>query len=149
MKTILNLFALCFFFTVTQSTAQNSDSNAELESRLAEHTIDGVTLGTLMCEDGNGDMIICTGDEFEKVLGFATSTPYVTVNKRPKNQNQDTFSGYASMEAGIVSIGDYVCPSKEGKLKRCEKIDMPYARAISSASSENSELLVRILGSRR
>jgi hypothetical protein len=149
MKRILNLLALCLLFPVFQSIAQNSNSDEELKSRLTERIIDGVKIGTLMCEDSNGNMVICSGDEFEKVLGFATSIPYVTVNKRPKNQSQIEYSGIASVAGGFISSGDYLCPSDDGKLRRCEKLDIPYAKSISDASTENSAITVRILGSRR
>ncbi len=152
MKSILTILAVLAtsFGTIAQTTTNSeAELNAQWEMALAKKTIPGVELGTLMCEDANGNMVICSGDEFEKVLGFATSIPYVTVNKRPKGQNQDTFEGKASLAGGEISEGDYVCAGPNGTVKRCEKIDFPYGKALSGASGENQTITVRVLGTRR
>lgn len=132
----------------TVSSSQNLD--VAIAHKIEKNSIKGVAIGTLMCENENGEMIICSGNEFEKILGFATNIPYVTVNK-PQNPNdkKDEFSGFASLAAGKISKGNYVAAGKNGTVVRCEKTDYPYAVALEDAVSEGQHINVKILGNRK
>lgn len=125
MKKIFGLITL-FAATVISVNAQNSADDAGLRAKMQKSMIPSAKVGSLMCEDANGNMIVCSGDEFEKVIGFATSTPYVTVNKRSKGENQDTFDGFAS---GEISVGDYVSAGPNGTVKRCDNVAFAYGKA--------------------
>lgn len=148
----ITLTALPILFFCLSANAQTTFSSSEnldkaIANRMEEHNIKGVQLGTLMCEDENGKMVICSGNEFEKILGFATSIPYVTVNK-PQNSTdkKDEFSAFAS---GKISKGDYVTAGKNGTVIRCEKADFPYGVAMEDATSDGEKIIVKILGNRR
>lgn len=146
MKKILFPIVLLVLSTLNYAYSQ-SMTGAQPPKEYNERIIPGVQLGTLMCEDENGKMVICSGNEFEKILGFATNVPYVTVNK-PQNASdkKDEFSAFAS---GKINKGDYVTAGKNGTVIRCEKSDFPYAVALEDATSEGQKMRVKILGNRR
>lgn len=136
---------------LAQATFSSSQSlDAAMAAKLEQGSVKGAQLGTLMCEDENGKMVICSGNEFEKILGFATNIPYVTVNK-PQNPNdkKDEFSGFASLAAGKINKGNYVTAGKNGTVVRCEKSEYPYAVALEDATSEGQQIKVKILGNRK
>lgn len=145
------LFSLTFMIVAitAAANAQSTADNAGLQARMSENMVAGARIGSLVCENANGKMALCSGDEFERVLGFATSTPYVTINKRPKGENQDTFEGFASMAGGEISAGDYICAGPNGTVKRCDNAAFAYGKAQSSASSEGQTVTVRIFGHKR
>lgn len=148
MKKLFGLTLFVASFSLA-AQAQTSADNAGLQAKMAKQEVAGVKVGSLVCENAEGEMSLCSGDEYEKVLGFATSAPYVTVNKRPQGQNQDTFEGFASVEAGAIKEGDYVCAGANGTVKRCENAALAYGVAKTSASSEGQKITVRVLGNRR
>lgn len=151
MKYITATILPILFFGISVN-AQTTFSSAEkldlaIAQRMDSKTIEGVQLGTLMCQDENGKMIICSGNEFEKILGFATSVPYVTVNKpQIASDKKDEFSAFAS---GAIKKGDYVTAGKNGTVIRCEKSDFPYGVAMEDATSDGQKIIVKILGNRR
>jgi hypothetical protein len=139
------------FFCVSVN-AQSTFSSAEkldlaIAQRMDSKTMEGVQLGTLMCQDENGKMVICSGNEFEKILGFATNVPYATVNKpQHPSDKKDEFSAFAS---GKISKGDYVTAGKNGTVIRCEKSDFPYGVAMQDANTDGQKIIIKILGNRR
>lgn len=151
MRVLKYMFLIAGIFTLSMASAQDSEGELEFElkERIAAKTVQGVKLGTLMCENSEGKLVVCSGNEFEKVLGFATSIPYVTVNKRPAGVNRDEYDAFASMEGGVIKTNDYLCAAEGGKVKRCDRADSPYAKAIDNASINGQKLAVRVLGVRR
>ncbi len=148
----ITLTTLPLIFFCLSANAQTTFSSSEnldqaIAQRMEDNKVKGVQLGTLMCEDENGKMVICSGNEFEKILGFATNVPYVTVNK-PQNASdkKDEFSAFAS---GKINKGDYLTAGKNGTVIRCAKSDFPYAVALEDATSEGQKISVKILGNRR
>lgn len=110
----------------------------------SERNVYSATQGSLIAMDSDGKYILATGGEFEKILGFTATAPYVTPNKPSKNGKRDEFTaiGY-----GSISAGDYVCPSSEmpGSVKKCDANQKPYAKALSSAGT-GSRFTVKVLG---
>jgi hypothetical protein len=149
MKKILFPIVVLVLSTLNYAYSQ-SVTGAQPPKEYNERIIPGVSLGTLMCEDENRKMVICSGNEFEKILGFASNVPYVTVNK-PQNASdkKDEFSAFASIASGKISKGDYLTAGKNGTVIRCEKADFPYAVALDDATSEGQKITVKILGNRR
>ncbi|MGE0637896.1 MAG: hypothetical protein AB7P01_15745 [Bacteroidia bacterium] len=149
MKKILFPIVLLVLSTLNYAYAQ-STNGAQPPKGYTERIIPGVEIGKLMCEDENGKMVICSGNEFEKILGFATNVPYVTVNKpQHASDKKDEFSAFASTASGKISKGDYLTAGKNGTVVRCEKTDFPYAVALEDATSEGQKFSVKILGNRR
>ena len=146
MKKILFPIVLLVLSTLNYAYSQ-STTGAQPPKGYNERIIPGVEIGRLMCQNESGQMVICSGNEFEKILGFATNVPYVTVNK-PQNSTdkKDEFSAFAS---GKISKGDYVTAGKNGTVIRCEKSDFPYGVAMEDAISEGQKIIVKILGNRR
>ena len=86
-----------------------------------------IEVGTLMCKDYYGKLVKCTGDEFDKIAGFATSSPYITVNKK---DTKDAEAGFVALTEGSLSVGDYVSAAPEGKIAKCD-MENAYAKVIS------------------
>ena len=145
--TILSLVLFCVSVNAQSTFSSAEKLDLAIAQRMDTKTMEGVQLGTLMCQDEKGKMIICSGNEFEKILGFATNFPYVTVNK-PQNatDKKDEFSAFAS---GAIKKGDYVTAGKNGTVIRCEKSDFPYGVALEDAISDGQKIIVKILGNRR
>lgn len=107
--------------------------------------------GQLICVDDYGNYKACTDNEFEKILGFCTNAPYVTVNKAKGDNKITEFQGIASFSKGRIKAGDYLCPCKKnpGQVVRCKKKKNPYAKALETPTSEGALFKVKILGHRR
>lgn len=149
MKKIFLSLVIALISTLNYAYAQ-SITPAQPPKEYTERIISGVELGQLMCQDENGKMVICSGNDFEKILGFATNVPYVTVNK-PQNASdkKDEFSVFASIASGKINKGDYLTAGKNGTVIRCEKSDYPYAVALEDATIDGQKISVKILGNRR
>ena len=152
-KLILPVIA---FFLAMHVMAQKPISRASaldetLEQKMKERTIPGAEIGTLICEDEYGKWKICSGSEYEEVKGFATTVPYVTANKVPPGENKTEFIGIASTSAGEINEWDYLCPCEQnpGMVKKCDKTDFPYAKAMGKATSTGQKIKVKVLGYRR
>ena len=134
--------------------AQDSVSNLDnkINEKIKAKTIENAQVGDLICLDEFGNYILSSGSEFEKILGFTTSAPYVTPNKPkdPKGSKVD-FKGIVSLENGAIKKGDYLCPSKKypGKVMKCSKEDFPYAVADEDANTDFALIKVKVLGYRR
>lgn len=86
-----------------------------------------IEIGTLMCKDDHGKLIKCNGDEFDHIAGFATSSPYITCNKKdPK----DSEIGFIALSDEQLSVGDYVNASENGKVSKCNK-EIAYAKVMA------------------
>ena len=137
---------------MSQTTASSADELDQiLEQKRDERMIPGVEIGTLICVDENGKWKICSGSEYEEIKGFATTIPYVNANKVPPGESKTDFTGIASISAGVISPGDYLCACEKnsGMVKRCDKTDFPYAKAISGANATGEKFKVKLLGYRR
>ncbi len=137
------LFAFCAF-------GQNQIANGFV-GKTEKRTITNAKEGQLICVDDYGNYKVCTGNEFEKVLGFCTNAPYVTVNKAKGDNKITEFQGIASFSKGRIKTGDYLCPCKKnpGRVVRCRKKNNPYAKALEAPMGEGALFKVKILGHRR
>lgn len=148
--TIISVVLVVFpFYSFAQTNAKYGKTADE---KMQEKMIPGAKLGHLICLDEFGNWMLCTGSEFEKIKGFATSVPYVTANKiLEPGKSKIEFMGIASVSAGIIVQGDYLCPCEQnvGMVKKCDKTDFPYAKAISGATNSGENVRVKVLGYRR
>ncbi len=157
LNTLKIIFIFFSIFNCSVLKAQNTTASVEdkmnytIEQKLKEHTIEVAQLGMLLCEDENGNKVICSGNEFEKILGFVTNVPFITINKYSLSQkeNRDVYTGFASLAAGKIMKGNYVTAGKNGTLVRCEKSDYPYAVVLEDATAEGQRIRVKILGNRK
>lgn len=143
MKKIITIAALFLTFAVS---AQVSSTNldATIASKTAAKTIPTAVIGSLIAQDSDGKVVLATGNEFETILGFTTSVPYVTPNKpQTAAASRDEFTGIAF---GVINAGDYVCPCNEkpGTVKKCEAGQKPYAKALT-AGANGSSFSVKVL----
>lgn len=143
-----------FLSIVLIATYLNGQSRKNMnieEMEIRKREILGAKIGNLICLDDYGNYIICAGDEFEKILGFCTNTPYITVNKAKGDNKITEHKGLASFAKGKIVEGDYLCPCEEnpGQVVRCEKTDYPYAKAMEAPDKKGALFKVKILGHRR
>jgi len=113
--------------SVTSLFAQ-STADGGLEARMAKGNITGAQIGSLICENANGEKIVCSGGIEETVLGIATNVPYVTINK-PANPNGSKFifEALVSSSNGALSKGDFLAAGKDGKLVLTKDVSLAYA----------------------
>jgi len=149
MKFILT--ALVTTFICSKAFSQNVLNDAILEQKIKKREIPEAKIGELICLDDYANYIICNGNEFQKILGFCTNTPYITVNKAKSNNKITEHKGIASFEKGKIKNGDYLCPCKKnpGQVVRCKKKNNPYAKALEAPSYQGDLFMVKILGHRR
>ncbi|MGE0637894.1 MAG: hypothetical protein AB7P01_15735 [Bacteroidia bacterium] len=74
--------------------------------------VNGAEIGSLICQDENGNRIVCSGSETETILGFATNIPYVTINK-PSNP-EDKSKQFSAIAGGSVKKGDLLVAGTKG-----------------------------------
>ncbi|MCW3127649.1 MAG: hypothetical protein JWO03_3307 [Bacteroidetes bacterium] len=149
----LSAFVAAFFYTgVTkaQSSAEQEKAKAKFDAQVAakynERVVANAQVGSLICTDAHGKYVVCTGSDYEKVKGFATSVPYVTINKAVKGEKPNEFKAIASLQGGAIKAGDRVCASTvAGQVKKCSEMDVPYAIALSDASADATVIKVKVL----
>jgi hypothetical protein len=132
LKSTLTLLAVGFSFS---AMAQNGTPPPKSYN---DKLMPEVQIGTLMCKDDYGKLMKCNGDEFDQIAGFATSSPYITINKK---DSKDTEVGFIALGNGSLSVGDYVSSAPNGLVAKCEKQNA-YAKV--SSISGNS-IRVKIL----
>ncbi|HJO96258.1 MAG TPA: hypothetical protein QF753_22930 [Victivallales bacterium] len=168
MKTIINfivkftwhlmLSGTFLILTVTVGHSQQIESNAipseSIDNIIAElnalRHIEGVEIGSLICENDDGKWVLCTGSPFEKIEGFCTNVPYVTANKAQPNEKQDEFTALASMKNGVIIANDRICVCKDvGLVKKCDKDEEAYGIALTNANTQRSKFIVKVFGKYR
>lgn len=148
--TIVALAGISFASAQTSQFLSTADDNSIKQIEL-RGTVADALVGSLICSDSKGVLKLCSGDEFDKVMGFTFTAPYVTPNK-PKlpTDAKDEFVGIASNSNGDIKEGDYVCACSvnKGAVRKCNATDKPYAKAMSGGT--NGQLIkVRVLPQNR
>jgi len=121
-----------------EAIAQTSIDD-QVNVRLLERSVAGAQLGSLICEDANGKMVLCSGNVEETVLGIATNVPYVTINKpATPDASKFIFNAMVSNENGSIANGDRLMASKGGVLVKCSNEIDGYAIALDDASDKGT-----------
>lgn len=139
MKTLhKSIFAasIVSFFAVATSTvnAQSVSSKSfddKLNHKIETGSVQGAEKGSLICQDENGNKIVCSGSELELILGFATNAPYITINK-PENPN-DRSNQFTAIAGSQILKGDFLIAGKNGSVISTLNNSMAYAIAIEDA----------------
>lgn len=133
MKLILTftLSAFVASFGAINANAQSS-LDQSFQKKVAEKNVPGAQLGSLVCENAEGKLVLCSGNLEETVAGIVTNIPYVTLNK-PSNPNssKSIFNASVSSEAGNISKGDFLTAGTNGSLVRCDENRSGFAYAIA------------------
>lgn len=135
MKTLKITLTLILASLGSSVLAQNG---AQPPKSYTDKLMPEIEIGTLMCKDDHGKLMKCNGDEFDQIVGFATSTPYITCNKKdPKDREV----GFVALTNGNLNIGDYVSASKNGLVSNCDK-ENAYAKVVAA---NGESIRVRVL----
>jgi len=129
MKNIItSIFAIALVAASGTSLFAQSTLDGALEARITKGTISGAQMGSLICENANGERVLCSGALEQTVLGIVTNVPYVTVNK-PANPNGSKFifEALVSSSNGALSKGDFLVAGKEGRLVLSNDANQAYA----------------------
>lgn len=156
IKSIVYVFAfgaslLCAGTTNGQSAEASKAKakfDAEATARYNQKVIAGAQVGSLICTDASGKYVVCSGSDYEKVKGFATAVPYVTINKAAKGEKQNEFKAIASLGGGAIKAGDRLCASAAGQVKKCSATDVPYAIALTDATADATVIQVKVINIR-
>lgn len=146
MKGIVKIFSVALVLAITSSvaSAQDANSSSELDATVQEYmdskSVDGAELGMVLCEDADGNRVVCSGSIEETVLGVITSAPYVTVNK-PANSTASkfVFTAMVSESNGPISKGDYLKAVEGGSFGKCSKDEIPFAYAVALDDSAGKD----------
>ena len=138
MKGIVRIFSVALVLAITSlfASAQDANSSSELDATVHEYmdskSVDGAELGMVLCEDGDGERVGCSGSIEETVLGIVTNVPYITVNK-PANSSGSrfVFTAKVSESAAAISKGDYLKAVEGGNFGKCSKEEVPFAYAVA------------------
>lgn len=136
MKALQLIFTLVIVGCGTTAMAQSS---ATPPTSYTDKLMPEIEVGTLMCKDDHGKLIKCNGDEFDRIAGLATSSPYITINKKdPK----DTAPGFVAKAVGDIAVGDYVKAAADGLVQKCDSKVNAIAKVVSASGNE---IRVRLL----
>lgn len=133
MKFILTitLSAIVAVCGTLNANAQSS-LNQSFEKKIAEKNVPGAQLGSLVCENAEGKLTLCSGALEETVAGIVTNVPYVTLNKPASpNASKSIFSAAVSSEAGNIAKGDFLTAGPNGTLVRCDDNRTAFAYAVA------------------
>lgn len=133
---VTQLFLTGLLLSGLTVNAQSTAGNAAQE-RMAKGNVAGAQVGSLICEDAQGQRVVCSGAMEETVLGLATSVPYVTINKPadPK-ASKFIFDALVSAAEGVVSKGDLLKAGKGGKLVLTDDAAQAYAVALNDVTGD-------------
>jgi hypothetical protein len=125
----------------------SSDLDEAINTYMQSKQVDGAELGMVLCEDAQGNKVICSGSIEESVLGVVTSVPYLTVNKPASSRDSRfIFDAMVSSENGQISSGDYLKAVSGGKFGKCTKEEIPFAYAIALEDANGKEnIRIKIL----
>ena len=142
----LTLAAIVVTFGMLDANAQSSVDKA-FQKKLAEKNVPGAQLGSLVCENAEGILVLCSGDLEESISGIVTNIPYVTLNKpATPSSSKSIFSAMVSAEAGAISKGDFLTAGTNGKLVRCEENRSNFAYAVALDDNAGSGIIrVKVL----
>ena len=142
----LMLAAIVVTFGMLDANAQSSVDKA-FERKLAEKNVPGAQLGSLVCENADGKLVLCSGDLEESIAGIVTNVPYVTLNKpATPSSSKSIFSAMVSAEAGPVSKGDFLTAGNNGQLVRCDENRSNFAYAVALENQAGSGIIrVKVL----
>ncbi|MFT4982592.1 MAG: hypothetical protein ACI9UR_002467 [Bacteroidia bacterium] len=119
---------------------------AQLDKKIADKTIPGATLGMVMCEDATGNMVACSGNIEESVVGIVTNVPYVTLNKPvSRNASKFIFDSFVSADKGSILKGDYLVAGTNGNFVKTESANLAYAIALANVESGQQTIKVKVL----
>ncbi|CAN5426800.1 hypothetical protein BH09BAC1_BH09BAC1_23890 [soil metagenome] len=141
----LLITAICMANTLSAQTKLDSETMAR--EKYNEGVVEGSQVGSLICKDANGKFVLCTGSDYEKVQGFATSAPFVTINKPAMGEKANEFSAIVSVkEGGAIKRGDRLTAgTTPGSVRKCTELDVPIAIALTDAESEGAIIKVKAL----
>lgn len=145
MKTIVIKFA-AFIAVCTLGTSSVFAQNSTIPAVVSERTVENAQLGSLICEDANGKMVLCSGNLEETVLGIATNVPYVTINKpATPDASKFIFNAMVSDENGAIRKGDLLVAAKGGSMAKASVSDAnAYAIALEDANG-NGTIRVKLI----
>lgn len=130
---------------VFNGTAQ-STANDSFESKIREVAVPGAVMGSVVCENADGDRVLCSGSVDETVLGIVTNLPYITLNKPATPEaSKYIFEAVVDATEGQVVEGTYLIPGKGGKLVPTTEASGAYAVALATASGPNAKIRVKLL----
>ena len=141
------LVAGIFIANIVSAQEQvNIDIDAMAKEKYNQGIVEGSRVGSLICKDANGKFVLCTGSEYEKVEGFTTNAPFVTINKPAKGEKANEFSAIISLEGGPIKKGDRLTASSTpGSVRKCTEMDVPVAIALTDAKGEGQVIKVKVL----
>jgi hypothetical protein len=147
MKTIITsattIFLLLFAVSVE---AQSSKDASTLNSIIVDNAIPGAQLGSVICEDAEGNKIVCSGKMEESILGIVTNVPYVTLNKpATADGSKYIFDSFVSTDNGLVNKGDFLVAGSNGNFVKTEVASLAYAIALESVESGQRTIKVKVL----
>jgi hypothetical protein len=152
MKTIITSATTIFLvllFAVSveaQSSKEASTLSSQINSIIADNAIPGAQLGSVICEDAEGNKIVCSGKMEESILGIVTNVPYVTLNK-PVNAggSKYIFDSFVSTDNGLVNKGDFLVAGLNGNFVKTEVASLAYAIALETVESGQRTIKVKVL----
>lgn len=152
MKTSISIFKMLSAVTFLLVLSVQFDANAQssiddqVNARIQERSVAGAQLGSLICEDANGKMVLCNGDLEETVLGIATNVPYITINKpATPDASKFIFNALVSAENGAIMKGDLLVAAKGGSMAKASASDAnAYAIALEDANG-NGTIRVKLI----
>ena len=152
MKTIITSATTIFLvllFAVSveaQSSKEASTLNSQINSIIADNAIPGAQLGSVICEDAEGNKIVCSGKMEESILGIVTNVPYVTLNKpATADGSKYIFDSFVSTDNGLVNKGDFLVAGSNGNFVKTEVASLAYAIALESVESGQRTIKVKVL----
>ena len=143
---ITSIFAIVLLIASGTSLQAQSTIDGNLEAKMAEGTITGAQLGSLICENANGERVLCSGSIEESVLGIVTNVPYVTLNKPSSTQaSKFVFDSFVSADNGAVNKGDYLVAGAGGSFVKAESASLAYAIALEEVQGGQKMIRVKLL----
>lgn len=145
MKAFKNLtivaFCLVGFSTLAQSTASNDFSH-----KIEKVAVAGAQLGSLVCENANGERVLCSGSMEETVLGIVTNVPYITLNKPAgPNDSKFIFNATVSAKDNAIAKGDFLAAGQGGNLVYSSDKANAYAIALDDVSGGTGMIRVKLI----
>ncbi len=128
------------------STSAQTTASDDFSHKIQKVAVAGAQLGSLVCENSEGERILCSGGLEETVLGIVTNVPYITLNKPASpTDSRFIFNAVVSAKDHDIAKGSYLKPGQNGNLVYTSSKEDAYAIALDAATGGNTMISVKLL----
>ncbi len=138
------ILTFCFLGIGFSAVGQSMSYQDYVNGSLDKYIVQDAQVGSLICEDASGNLVLCSCSIEETILGITTSIPYVSINKPLSPEaNKYIFEALVSNAKGELHKGDLLTVYAGGLLAKSNVGDVTVAIALDEFQSKLGKMRVK------